>query len=194
MWTEMTTPENVKEVHRQLFAGTRPGQIANQVQGMNPPMFPGRSVHDVTGWFNSYHKKFVLPEQQRALMEAAKYSGSTAIRKRLDLIAELEDLVVTHRERFNKGLKTEAQSPVPMDAVTKLAMAYGDAMERLAKLYLETGLMVRVPKKVTGTLKDLMGTRAVFEFTEEEAARFREDRLLEGIGYEREDDGEQRPV
>ena len=54
-------------------------------------------------------------------------------------------------------------------------------LDRLAKLYLEVGIMVRVPKKATGTIADLMGGRKPFEWTEEDEAKYSKAKLLEGV-------------
>lgn len=188
LWTTMTTPENVAEVHRQLFAGVGPYEIAKKVQGMDPPMFEGRDVNAVTNWFNSYRKKFVLPEQTKALMEVAKFKGMPGLRKRLDAIGELEELAVVNRDRLRLGLDAEADMKkklgthfIPGDGVTKLALALANSLEKLAHLYLETGLMHRVPKKVEASLANLAGGRPLFSFTEEERQRFSASKLLEGV-------------
>ena len=183
-WTTLTTPEHVDEIHRQLFAGISPNAIARKVQGTDPPMFPGVPTLRVVERLRRYRKNFVVPEQKRELLAAASERGIGIVRRKLDLVEELEDLALEHRTRFRRGLVAEKDAALPLPAVTRLAMAYGEALERLARLYLETGLIQRVPRRVTGMLQDLMGNRAVFEFTEEEAARFAKDRLLEGVAVE----------
>ncbi len=188
-WTKLTTPENVDEIHRLLFAGLGPQATAKKVQSANPPMFPGVPVDHIAQWFRRYHRYFVAPEQKRDLLAAARERGVNAVRRKFDLVAEMEDLVLEHRGRFRRGLAAEREAPLPLHAVTQLAAAYGDALERLARLYLETGLMQRVPRRVAGMLQDLMGNRAVFEFTDEEAARFSKDRLLEGVATETPEEG-----
>jgi len=181
MWTTLVPVETVEEIHRQLFAGIGPGELATKVQSMSPPMFADRTAHTVTQWFNDYRKKSVLHEQTKALLEAAKFRGTSALRKRVDVVGEMEELVAINRARLAKGLNTEAGSPIPLDAVSKLALALGVTLERLAHLYLETGLIHRVPKQVNATLTTLMGGRPVFEFTEEESRRFSEARMLEHV-------------
>lgn len=188
-WTKLTTPENVDEVYRQLFAGLGGTAVARKVQAADPPMFPGVPVDRVEQWFKRYVHRTVMHEQNAALLETARKRGVSAVRRKLDLVEEMEDLVLDHRARFRCGLAAEKGAPLPLPAVTQLAAAYGDALERLARLYLETGLMQRVPRRVAGMVQDLMGNRAVFEFTEEEAARFAKDRLLEGVATETPEEG-----
>lgn len=183
-WTRLTTPEKVDEVHRQLFAGIGPLALARKVQAADPPMFADVPLERIEEWFRRFRTSFVVPEQKRDLLAAASARGINAVRRRFDLVEEMEDLVLEHRARFRRGLAAEKDAALPLPAVTRLAMAYGEALERLARLYLETGLMPRVPRRVTGMLQDLTGNRAVFEFTEEEAARFARDRLLEGVAVE----------
>ena len=191
-WTKLTTPENVDEIHRLLFSGLGRRATAMKVQGTDPPMFPGVPVRQVEYWFRQYRDKFIVPEQKRDLLAAARVRGITTVRRKLDLVEELEDLALEHRARFHRGLAAEKDAPLPLPAVTQLAAAYGDALERLARLYLETGLIQRVPRRVAGMVQDLMGNRAVFEFTEEEAARFSKDRLLEGVAVETPEEGRGR--
>jgi hypothetical protein len=188
-WTALTTPENVDEIHRLLFAGLGPRAVAQKVQATDPPMFPDTATLRIERWFQRYRTAFILPERTREVLLAAKERGVTSVRRKLDLIEELEDLALEHRARFHRGLAAEKDEPLPLPAVTRLAVVYGEALERLARLYLETGLMQRVPRRVSGMLQDLMGNRAVFEFTEEEAARFAKDRLLEGVATETPEEG-----
>ena len=183
-WTTLTTPENVDEIHRLLFAGFGPRAVLQKVQATGQPMFPGVPNHRIEKWFQRYRETHVAPEQRRDLLAAARERGIHAVRRKLDLVEEMEDLVLEHRARFRRGLAVEKDAALPLPAVTRLAAAYGEALERLARLYLETGLMQRVPRRVAGIVQDLMGNRAVFEFTEEEAARFAKDRLLEGVAVE----------
>ncbi len=192
-WTRLTTPENVDEVHRQLFAGIGPRAIARKVQATDPPMFPGMPIQRVEDWFRLYRKTYVVPEQTHDLLAAARERGITAVRRKLDIVEELEGLAVEQRARFQRGLAAEKDEPMPLEAVTRLAAAYGEALERLARLCLETGLIQRMPRRVTGMVQDLMGNRAVFEFTEEEAARFAKDRLLEGVAVETPEDAHTTP-
>jgi len=188
-WTKLTTPEHVDEVHRQLFAGVGPRAIARKVQATDPPMFPGMPILRVEEWFRRYRKTYVVPEQRHDLLAAARKRGVSAMRRKLDIVEELEGLAVEQRARFQRGLAAEKDAPMPLEAVTRLAAAYGEALERLARLCLETGLIQRVPRRVAGMVQDLMGNRAVFEFTEEEAARFAKDRLLEGVATETPEEG-----
>ncbi len=183
-WTALTTPENVDEIHRLLFAGLSRRATAKKVQATDPPMFPGVPVQRVEEWFKRYRNNVVVPEQRRELLSAAKLRGVTAVRRKFDIVEELEDLALDLRTRFRRGLAAEKEAPLPLPAVTRLAMAYGESLERLARLYLETGLIQRVPRRVAGMVQDLTGNRAVFEFTEEEAARFAKDRLLEGVAVD----------
>src|SRR5206468_658456 len=82
-----------------------------------------------------------------------------------------------------KGLEVERKinMAIPGDGVTKLAIALGNVLEKLGHLYLETGLMQRVPKKVEASLANLAGGRPLFTFTEEEAQRFSRAKLIEGM-------------
>ncbi|MCA0250484.1 MAG: hypothetical protein LCH93_28050 [Proteobacteria bacterium] len=188
-WTRRTTPENLDEIHRLLASGFGRRATAKKVQSTDPPMFPDVPVKQVEYWFRQYRDHFIVPEQKRNLLAAARDHGLRTVRRKLDLVEEMEDLALRQRARFHRGLAAEENAPLPLHAVTQLAAAYGDALERLARLYLETGLIPRMPRRVAGMVQDMMGNRAVFEFTEEEAARFAKDRLLEGVATETPEEG-----
>jgi hypothetical protein len=183
-WQDLTTEENVAEIHRQLFMGVTPRGLAKKVQAMDPPLFADRTVRAVERWFDDYRRKRVEPEKTKALLEAAKFSGRGALRRRLDVIAELEEVAIVQRDRFNKWVASEHESPVPLSAVTDITKEYRSTLESVAKLYLETGLMHRVPKKIEAALTTAMGGRPVFEFTAEEVEQFDRTRLIEGMTAE----------
>ncbi len=54
----------------------------------------------------------------------------------------------------------------------------------LAWLYLETGLMYRVPTRIESALVKAMDGRPAFEFTQEEVDRFDRASLIEGMTRE----------
>lgn len=193
-WQSLTTAENVAEIHRQMGNGVKPRALAAKVQAFDPPMFAGRSVSEVSRWFGTYCRKIVEPERAASLREKVWSMPRHEMRRRLDVIADLEDIAVALRGRFDKWLvdeqqANEQQAKAPLAAVDALARNYRITLVEIAKLYLETGLLHRVPRKIEAALTTARAGRPVFEFTAEEVEQFDRTRLIEGMTAETIDDG-----
>lgn len=187
-WETLVPKAYIEEIHRRLVAGETSYALAKEAQTATPPVFADTKLQNVAVWFNTYRKKHVVPEQNKALLKAAKHSGAVVVRKRFDVLADLEDLAAINQERLKVGLTAEKEYSsqlgihLPLEEVTKLALAYGKSLTDLAELYLEIGVIHRVPKKLTATVTDLMGGRKIFEWTPEQEARFNKSNiLLEGV-------------
>ncbi|MFO1083069.1 MAG: hypothetical protein U1E21_00760 [Reyranellaceae bacterium] len=211
-WHSLTTEANVTEIHRQLYQGVRPGVLARQVQATDPPLFSDRTAEQVRHWFADYHRKVIQPEWTRGVLSAAHFSRRDRLIKRLDVIAELETLTVKLGARFDRFFGHEswptgpgnagknAPPPRPLPGLDVVAKNYRTTLVELARLYLETGLLYRVPTKIESALTTAMGGRSVFEFTQEEVDRFNRATLLEGTTpeaieqAEREEAGDNGPA
>lgn len=190
LWQTLIAPDAVAEIHRQLYQGLRPGALARKVQGSDPPLFPGRPAKQVTDWLYAYHRKTIQPAWTRALLGAAHASRRDKLIQRLDVLVELKDLAVKLGARFERLLAhesrpvDEAGAPPPRGGVDEAAKNYRATLVQVARLYLETGLLHRVPRKIESALATAMAGRPVFEFTQEEIDRFDRASLLEGLTEE----------
>lgn len=201
-WHALTTEANVAEIHRQLYQGVRPGTLARSVQGTEPPLFPGHTTDQVGHWFRRYHRNTIQPEWSRSVLGAAHSSRRAKLVQRLEVIADLEDLAVKLRARFDRFFAEECgrairpgdaspsnigkgvPSPGPLPGLDLVARNYRVTLVDLARLYLETGLMYRVPTKIEAALTTAMDGRPAFEFTQEEVDRFDRASLIEGMTRE----------
>lgn len=94
------------------------------------------------------------------------------------------------RDRLLRGVKVaingkRQEVPALEAVVMRLVQNAMEKDNRAAKLVVELAFKHIDMKR---TLADLMGDRAVFEFTEEDVARFDKARLLEGVGFREADD------
>lgn len=197
-WHAMTTEANVVEIHRQLYQGIRPAVLARRVQATDPPLFPERTPEQVRHWFADYHRKVIQPEWTRGVLSAAHFSRRDRVIKRLDVIAELETLSVKLGARFDRFFGHESwptgpsdagprdagrgtPPPRPLPGLDVIAKNYRETLVELARLYLETGLLYRVPTKIESALVRAMDGRPAFEFSQEEVDRFSRASLIEGM-------------
>lgn len=117
-----------------------------------------------------------------AIAEASVGKTTTGLLKRLNVMDEIEELAVIQKRRFHKMLMKEDQGPLLLKQVSEEIRVYQGLLNQMATLQLETGVLKRVPKHVTGVLTDHAGQTMEFSWTEEH------DKLLEVL------DGECRPV
>jgi hypothetical protein len=198
-WTAELPAALFEDVHGQLMANVSAVKIAARLQDEDK-VWPDLTAKAATQRLTKYKNEFVTPEQQKALQAYVKHNGTGIAKKRLDVVGSMEDMIVIHRDRLLTALAGERALLEGKDTQQfTLRMAVLGAinineelerhtimLDRLAKLHLEIGLMVRVPKKVTGTLADMMGNQALFTFTEEDAARLAPEKLLDGVEYHEE--------
>lgn len=121
-----------------------------------------------------YRDKYLVPRWQhmekkvatRAIGQDAQSAGvRREMVERLNVMDRLEEVSEIQRKRILKMAKRESEMPVVTDALTKLFKDYQQGLGQIAHLQLETGILKRAPKVMTGQfgLSDGDG-RAVFEF------------------------------
>ncbi len=184
LWQTLTTEANAAEIHRQLYQGMRPGVLARKVQGIDPPLFAGRTVRQVRDWFMRYRRDVIQPQWTRGMLGAAPASRRGALIKRLDVVADLEDAAVKMRAHFDRLFACESSQataegapPRPLAGLDTLARYYRVTLVKLARLHLETGMLQRAPKKIETALATAMDGRPPFEFTQEDIDRFKRARV-----------------
>ena len=117
-------------------------------------------------------------------IDANKTLSISGITKRLNALDELDKLVQTQIVRYQKVLMREQVGPLLLKQVTDEGKLLQGMLVDLGKLQLETGILRRAPKTVTGTVLDEDGNIKTFEWTEEQEQLFKE---LDGVEYQRVD-------
>jgi hypothetical protein len=86
---------------------------------------------------------------------------------------ELTELVAHQKDRFEKMYLKEKMAPLLMKQVSEEGRLLKDMLVELGKLQLETGVLQRAPKKVTGSMTDANGAVQSFEWTLEQEQLFK---------------------
>lgn len=117
--------------------------------------------------------------------------------EQLDIMKEMRDGIAVQKRRINKFLDREENLPIPLNAVKFEMKLYVDMLKEYARLQLETGLLRRAPKQVSGSFH-IDEENGTLEFeaeikTNAELRRATRDimEILEG-DYEVVDDGDHR--
>jgi len=91
-----------------------------------------------------------------------------AILKKMDTLNGLADLCTMQRTRVQKIYAKEKPSPLLMSQVSSEIKMFGDLLEKLAKLQMNTGILPTAPKVYNGAVSvDNESKEMVFRVTEE---------------------------
>lgn len=179
----------VEEVDRRLLSGEAPSSVARYLQedcGLLKDLKPG-SVKKNLERYRAHDLKDRVVEE---LADKARGKGLTTIKRKLVAMDELEDLVAIQKGRLGKLLVKERSLPegIVLKQASDEVRLLKETLVELGKLQLETGVMIRAPKKVTGSVMDpATGDVTHFAWTEEQEALFRQ---LEGVKYVEVEDAE----
>lgn len=160
---------------------------ADTMEVIDSRLLEGQSGKAVAAWIQDELKQ--LPEmkpdtlkkmleryrkthlRQRTLARLAGFNGDRATKflvQRLNAMDELEKLAREQRGRLDKMLEFEKKGPTAMTAVSAEVKLLKEVLTDLARVQLDTGVLHRAPKTVTGTLTNPDGTQiAEFSWTEE---------------------------
>jgi len=164
------------EIDRMLGRGNLPRDVARLIQvewGQLTEVKP-----DSVKKMLERYRKTQLREKVLAQLAGTNQVVRTAtLQKRLNAMEEIQHLVAVQRGRFEKMLVREQAGPLLLKQVSEEGRLLKDMLVELGKLQLETGVLVRAPKKLTGTLTDEEGNIQRFSWTEEQEALAR---IIEG--------------
>lgn len=124
-----------------------------------------------------WRKKRVMPEVKEDILKEVDNVFKTA--KNLDLISEYDDLLERQKARLMKVASKEEKSPMLLGVVTKEIQVFQSLLKDVAQLHLETGLLKRAPKTITGMiageiLEEQTRGAVMFRLTEEVEQRLKQ--------------------
>ena len=161
--------EQQAEIDRRLSKGELPRDIAQVIQ--EEWQLLGEMKLDSVKKMLERYRKTELREKVVAQIAGQNDMVKTrTLAKRLNAMEEIQTLVEVQRGRFEKMLVRESQSPLLLKQVSEEGRLLKDMLVELGKLQLETGVLIRAPKKLTGTLTDEEGNIQRFSWTEEQEA------------------------
>jgi hypothetical protein len=105
----------------------------------------------------------------------------STLHKKMSAMDSLQELVDIQTGRYKKLLVKEQAGPLLLRQVSDEGRLLKEMLVELGRLQLETGVLHRVPKKVSGTLTDAAGQVSTFEWTQEQ------EELFKSIGGEAHD-------
>jgi hypothetical protein len=172
----------VDEVDKRLLGGATPGEIAHYLQDECGVM-KDLKIASIKKNLERYRSTELREKVITSVVDANKNKSLSGVTKRLSAMDELHDMVVIQRDRFQKAYTKEANLPggITLKVVSDEARLLKEMLVELGKLQLETGVLQRAPKKVTGTMMDEAGNVRSFEWSEEQDKLFKQ---LEGIEYQ----------
>jgi hypothetical protein len=152
------------------------GIVASQVAALIKDEWkalPGVKVESVKKMLERYRKSEL---RQRIVDQVA---GTTAglrastLQKKASAMDMLQELVEIQTGRFKKMLVKEQPTPLLMKQVSDEGRLLKEMLVELGRLQLETGVLARAPKKVTGQVTDASGQVSTFEWTQEQDELFK---------------------
>lgn len=158
--------ERVRDVTDRLRRGETATDVARVIQE-DWHELTDIKLGSVKKMLERYRETVVKDE---VIAKLTKQGTSVAqLKKKLNAMDELEELARVQKGRFEKMLTKEAQGPLLMKVVSDEARLLKDTLIELGRLQLETGVIQRAPKKLTGQVVDPMtGEVRTFSWTEEQ--------------------------
>lgn len=168
--------EKVAELDRRLGRGELPRDLAQLIQD-DWQLLQDVQPDSVKKMLERYRKTELRDKVLARIAGQNDLVRTKTLARRLNAMEEIQTLVEVQRGRFEKMLVRESQSPLLLKQVSEEGRLLKDMLVELGKLQLETGVLVRAPKKLTGTLTDEEGNIQRFSWTEEQEALAR---IIEG--------------
>jgi hypothetical protein len=116
------------------------------------------------------------------ITEAQHTKALKTVQKRLNAMDELEEMVVIQRSRVDKMLLMEKDKPILLKSTTDEIRLLKEMLVDLGRVQMDTGVLARATRKVTGTITGADGEISEFSWTEEQQALYQE---LERVYAER---------
>jgi len=104
---------------------------------------------------------------------ASQGMRTSTLQKRASAMDSLQELVDIQTTRFKKMLVKEQTMPLLLKNVSDEGRLLKEMLVELGRLQLETGVLHRAPKKITGQLTDNDGKVSMFEWTQEQEDLFK---------------------
>ena len=165
--------ERVGKIDDLLTKGLPASQVVEVIQG-EWKVWTDRKAGTVKKMLERYRKGPLRQRIVHQVATATEHIRASTLRARLNALDELNDLVGHQKDRYLKMYEREKPTALLMKQVTEEGRLLKEMLVELGRLQLETGVLARAPKKVTGTITDPNGGVQTFEWTQEQEALFNE--------------------
>ena len=173
-------PDRVAAIDEMLTRGIVASQVASIIQD-EWKLLPAIKHDSVKKMLERYRKSELRDRIVAQIAGASEGVRASTLQKRASALESLQELVDIQTGRFKKMLVKEQVGPLLLKQVSDEGRLLKEMLVELGRLQLETGVLARAPKKVTGTVTDGAGQVSTFEWTQEQDELFRS---IEGsLGY-----------
>lgn len=144
--------EKVEKIDRMLRQGRPAAGVARMVQ-KEWGECTDISELSLSKMLTRYRKDIVETTVFEAMEKAGTLDRVTGLVKGMDAVEELTKACSIQKDRLTKMYTQEAKGPLLMKQVSQEMDLFATMLDKLAKLQLETGLLKRAPKVLTGTMQ-----------------------------------------
>ena len=165
--------ERIEQVNEMLSKGLPASQVAQVIQsewGLLADLKPD-SVKKMLERYRKTDLRECILAQVAGVTEGMH---TTTLAKRVSALEELTDLATVQKGRYQKAVQLEGGKPLLLKQATEEGRLLKEILVELGRLQLDTGVLARVPRRITGQVIDEGGRVRQFEWTEEQEALYRE--------------------
>ncbi len=187
--------EIVAQVDDMLLAGETPTKVARWLQG-DLEVLTDLKESSIKKNLERYRSKDLKQRMVDETAERMMGKSASGLKRQLVALDEMTDATALQKARVEKILVKEGQLPagILLKQASDEMRLYKEMLVELGKLQLETGVMRRAPKTVTGQVVDPeTGASRQFQWTEEQEALFAQLEHLPVIEGEVVQDAEEVP-
>lgn len=121
-----------------------------------------------------YRKKELREKTIKKIAEAQKGLTLATVVEHYNALTEMEEITKLQRARVQKMIDLEADKPMLLKTTTDELRLMKELLVSLGSMQLETGVMGRATKTITGTVTDGMGLVKAFSWQEAEERLYTE--------------------
>lgn len=187
--------EIVAQVDDMLLAGETPTKVARWLQG-DLEVLTDLKESSIKKNLERYRSKDLKQRMVDETAERMMGKSASGLKRQLVALDEMTDAAALQKARVEKILVKEGQLPagILLKQASDEMRLYKEMLVELGKLQLETGVMRRAPKTITGQVVDPeTGASRQFQWTEEQEALFAQLENLPVIEGEVVQDAEEVP-
>lgn len=161
------------EIDARLGGGTNAREVVTFLQ-QEMKVLTDKNPDSLKKMLERYRSSDLREKVTSAFVEATKGVSTQKIVTNLNAMAELQTLAATQKGRFEKILATESKNDgFVLKQASEEAKLLKEMLVELGKLQLETGVLKRAPKVISGQTVDADGNATNFEWTEEQGELYR---------------------
>lgn len=163
----MLSAEQMSEVRRRLEDGEKTDALATLIQDQWGLCLDIKQP-SLRKALDRYKDATLRRHAQDAVAKQLRAMNNARVVQTVHAMGELQEAVIIQKDRLMKAYGQEQKGPLLLDMVSKEMRLFKDMLSDLGKMQLETGLLPRAPKVVTGTVTDSSGNVTQFSWAEED--------------------------